>query len=89
MVLGKTMKEQLRFAVSATGTTSAGSGFDPFSYSGTLSAPWFTIADPMEAAKAKADEAFAFISKLGVPYYAFTTVTSPPKARPRRNPSRT
>ena len=25
----------------------------------------------MEAAKAKADEAFAFISKLGVPYYAF------------------
>ncbi|MEO3690380.1 xylose isomerase [Roseateles paludis] len=70
VVLGKTMKEQLRFAV-CYWHNFCWNGFDPFSHSGTLERPWFTIADPMEAAKAKADEAFAFISKLGVPYYAF------------------
>jgi xylose isomerase len=70
MVLGKTMKEQLRMAV-CYWHNFCWNGFDPFSHSGTLERPWFKIADPMESAQAKADVAFEFFSKLGLPYYSF------------------
>jgi xylose isomerase len=70
IVLGKTMKEQLRMAV-CYWHNFCWNGFDPFSHSGTLQRPWFDITDPMQAAKAKADAAFEFMSKLGLPYYAF------------------
>ncbi len=46
-------------------------GFDPFSHSGTLERPWFQMTDPMAAAKAKADAAFEFMHKLGLPYYCW------------------
>jgi xylose isomerase len=70
MVLGKTMKEQLRMAV-CYWHNFCWNGFDPFSHSGTLQRPWFDISDPMQAAKAKADAAFDFMAKLGLPYYCF------------------
>ena len=70
MVLGKTMQEQLRFAV-CYWHTFCWNGFDPFGYDGTFERPWQHIADPMLAAKAKADAAFEFFSKLGAPYYCF------------------
>ena len=70
MVLGKTMKEQLRMAV-CYWHNFCWNGFDPFSHTGTLERPWFKIADPMDSAKAKADVAFEFFSKLGLPYYSF------------------
>jgi xylose isomerase len=70
VVLGKTMKEQLRMAV-CYWHNFCWNGFDPFSHSGTLERPWFKITDPMESAKAKADVAFEFFSKLGLPYYSF------------------
>ncbi len=70
VVLGKTMKEQLRMAV-CYWHNFCWNGFDPFSHSGTLERPWFKIADPIESAKAKADVAFEFFSKLGLPYYSF------------------
>jgi xylose isomerase len=70
MVLGKTMKEQLRMAV-CYWHNFCWNGFDPFSHTGTLERPWFKIADPMDSAKAKADVAFEFFSKLGLPYYTF------------------
>jgi xylose isomerase len=70
MVLGKTMKDQLRMAV-CYWHNFCWNGFDPFSHSGTLDRPWFKIADPMEAAKAKADVAFEFMSKLGLPFYCW------------------
>jgi xylose isomerase len=70
MVLGKTMKQQLRMAV-CYWHNFCWNGFDPFSHSGTLQRPWFDIADPMQAAKAKAEAAFEFMSKLGLPYYCF------------------
>lgn len=70
IVLGKTMKEQLRMAV-CYWHNFCWNGFDPFSHSGTLERPWFSIQDPMQAAKAKADAAFDFMSKLGLPYYCW------------------
>ena len=69
-VAGKSMAEQLRFAV-CYWHSFCWNGFDPFGYDGTFERPWQTIADPMEAAIAKADAAFAFFSKLGAPFYCF------------------
>ncbi len=70
MVLGKRMEEQLRFAVCYWHSFSW-NGFDPFGYDGTFERPWQHMADPMAAARAKADAAFAFFSTLGAPYYCF------------------
>ena len=69
VVLGKSMKEYLRFAV-AYWHTFCGDGGDPFG-PGTQIFPWVGASDPMTAAKEKMDAAFEFISKLGVPYYCF------------------
>ena len=69
VVAGKTMKEHLRFAV-AYWHTFCGTGGDPFG-PGTKHFPWDEPKDEMDAAKAKLDAAFEFITKLGVPYYCF------------------
>ncbi|NPA37233.1 MAG: xylose isomerase [Chlorobi bacterium] len=69
MVAGKTMKEHLRFAV-AYWHTFCGTGGDPFG-PGTKIFPWDEPKDEMDAAKAKLDAAFEFITKLGVPHYCF------------------
>lgn len=69
IVAGKTMKEQLRFAV-AYWHTFCGTGADPFG-PGTKNFPWDENADAVQRAKDKADAAFEFITKLGVPYYCF------------------
>ena len=63
MVLGKTMQEQLRFAVCYWHSFSW-NGFDPFGYDGTFERPWQQAGlAPMAAARAKADAAFEFFSK--------------------------
>jgi len=69
VVAGKTMKEHLRFAV-AYWHTFCGTGGDPFG-PGTKNFPWDEPKDEMDAAKAKLDAAFEFITKLGVPHYCF------------------
>ncbi|VAW24519.1 Xylose isomerase [hydrothermal vent metagenome] len=69
VVGGKTMKEHLRFAV-AYWHTFCGAGSDPFG-PGTKNFPWDRASGPMDAAKAKLDAAFEFITKLGVPFYCF------------------
>ncbi|MET0634539.1 MAG: xylose isomerase [Chitinophagaceae bacterium] len=69
VVAGKTMKEHLRFAV-AYWHSFSGNGSDPFG-EGTHEFPWMTITDPVQRAKEKADAAFEFITKLGLPYYCF------------------
>ncbi|MGN6438716.1 MAG: xylose isomerase [Agriterribacter sp.] len=68
-VAGKTMKEHFRFAV-AYWHTFCGTGADPFG-PGTKLFPWDEHADAVQRAKDKADAAFEFITKLGVPYYCF------------------
>jgi xylose isomerase len=68
-VLGKTMRDHLRFAV-AYWHSFCGTGSDPFG-PGTLDFPWETAATPMGRARQKLDAAFEFLTKLGVPYYCF------------------
>jgi xylose isomerase len=70
VVLGKRMEDHLRFAV-CYWHSFCWNGFDPFGYDGTFERPWQRMADPMEAARAKADVAFEFFEKLGAPYYCF------------------
>ncbi len=68
VINGKPMKEHLRFAVSYWHSF-CGDGTDPFG-SATHFHPW-SDNDPMTAARKKADAAFEFFTKLGVPYYCF------------------
>ena len=70
IVLGKRMEDQLRFAA-CYWHTFAWNGFDVFGYDGSFERPWHRMADPMEAARVKADAAFSFFKKLGAPYYCF------------------
>jgi xylose isomerase len=72
VVAGKPMKEWLRFAC-AYWHSFVGSGADPFGEPTHLFA-WNAKADAVERAKDKADAAFEFITKLGLPYYCFHDV---------------
>ncbi|HET6996791.1 MAG TPA: xylose isomerase [Chitinophagaceae bacterium] len=72
VVAGKTMKEYLRFAC-AYWHSFCGSGADPFGEPTHLF-PWDEKKDAVERAKDKADAAFEFITKLGLPYYCFHDV---------------
>lgn len=72
VVAGKTMKEHFRFAC-AYWHSFNGNGTDPFG-GPTHIFPWDESADPIERAYAKADAAFEFITKLGLPYYCFHDV---------------
>ncbi len=72
VVAGKTMKEYLRFAC-AYWHSFVGNGADPFGEATHLH-PWNEKTDAVERAKDKADAAFEFITKLGLPYYCFHDV---------------
>ncbi len=72
IVAGRTMKEWLRFAC-AYWHSFVGSGADPFGEP-THIFPWDKKADAVERAKDKADAAFEFMTKLGLPYYCFHDV---------------
>lgn len=72
VVAGKPMKEWLRFAC-AYWHSFCGSGADPFGEPTHLFS-WNEETDPIARAKAKADAAFEFITKLGLPYYCFHDV---------------
>jgi xylose isomerase len=70
MVLGKRMEDHLRLAV-CYWHSFVWNGFDPFGYDGTFRRPWFGPGDPLEQAKMKAEVAFDFFSRLGVPFFTF------------------
>ncbi len=72
VVAGKPMKDWLRFAV-AYWHSFVGNGGDPFGEP-THIYPWNEKQDPVARAKDKADAAFEFITKLGLPYYCFHDV---------------
>ncbi len=72
VVAGKTMKEYLRFAC-AYWHSFCGNGADPFGEPTHLFS-WNEKTDAVERAKDKADAAFEFITKLGLPYYCFHDV---------------
>lgn len=69
MVGGKSMKEQLRFAV-AYWHSFCGDGADQFG-DPTRFFPWDKLKDPVDKAKHKLDAAFDFIGKTGCPFYCF------------------
>lgn len=69
LVLGRTMAEWLRPSV-AYWHSFVGTGADPFG-APTMDRPWFGASDPMEGARMKADAAFAFMERLGLPFFCF------------------
>ncbi len=69
VVAGKTMREHFKFSI-AYWHTFCGQGADPFG-PGTQSFEWDKAADPLQAAKDKADAAFEFITKMGFDYFCF------------------
>ena len=71
-IAGKTMKEHLRFAC-AYWHSFVGNGSDPFGEPTHLFS-WNEKKDAVERARDKADAAFEFITKLGLPYYCFHDV---------------
>ncbi len=79
IVLGKPMKDHLRFAVSYWHTF-CWQGHDIFG-NPTFDRAWNYSSDPMEVAKMKADAAFEFFTKLGAPYYCFHDVDVAPEGQ--------
>jgi len=71
-ILGKTMKEQLRWAVCYWHSFNwpGGDVFGP----GALPRPWLAGPQDHEAAVAKLDAAFDFFTRLGAPYFCFHDV---------------
>ena len=69
VVLGKPLKDHLRFAV-AYWHSLAMNGSDPFG-APTILRPWMTNTDPMQAARDKADAAFDLFRVLDLPFYCF------------------
>jgi xylose isomerase len=72
IVAGKKMQDHLRFAC-AYWHSFVGSGADPFGDPTHLFA-WNEKKDPIDRARDKADAAFEFITKLGIPFYCFHDV---------------
>ncbi|MBQ0736376.1 xylose isomerase [Aquimarina celericrescens] len=69
VIAGKKLKDHFKFAV-AYWHSFGGKGTDPFG-TATQNFPWDNSKDPTNAAKAKADAAFEFITKMGFEYYCF------------------
>ena len=82
VILGKTMAEHLRLAV-CYWHTFCWNGNDMFGV-GSLDRSWQKMSDPLAAAKQKADIAFEFLTKLGVPYYCFHDVDIAPEGNSYR-----
>ncbi|XP_059172271.1 uncharacterized protein LOC131953209 [Physella acuta] len=69
VVMGKTMKEWLRFSV-CFWHTFRGTGADPFGLP-TLARPWDDGSNSLENAKRRLRASFEFLQKLGVEYWTF------------------
>ena len=72
VIMGKPMKEWLRFAMAWWHTLCA-DGADQFG-PGTKSFPWNEGPDALTIAKQKADAGFEIMQKLGFPYFCFHDV---------------
>ena len=69
IVLGKTMKEHLRFAT-CYWHTFTWPGLDPFGGQ-TFDRPWMQQGDQLSMAEMKLDIAFDFFSKIKTPFFCF------------------
>lgn len=79
VVMGKTMKEQLRFAMSWWHTFTYMGG-DQFGV-GTMFRPWDQQDNPMEVAKERVYVAFEFMEKMQIPFFCFHDVDIAPKGK--------
>lgn len=78
IVMGKTLKDHLRFAV-AYWHSLAMTGIDPFG-GPTINRPWMAAGDPIAQAKVKADAAFELFRVLDLPFYCFHDADMAPAA---------
>ncbi|ROR31418.1 D-xylose isomerase [Mobilisporobacter senegalensis] len=69
IVMGKTMKNQLRFAMSYWHTFTH-MGSDPFGVA-TIFRPWDDASDVMNNAKERVHAAFEFMEKMQIPFFCF------------------
>ncbi len=72
VILGKPMKEWLKFAMAWWHTLCADGG-DQFG-TGTKKFPWAQGSDALTIAKQKADAGFEFMQKMGIEYFCFHDV---------------
>ena len=72
LVLGRPMKEWLKFAMAWWHTLCAEGG-DQFG-GASKKFPWNCATDPVQAAKDKADAGFEFMQKMGIEYFCFHDV---------------
>lgn len=78
VILGKTMKNHLKFSMAYWHTFTYG-GTDPFGQE-TMERPWDLETDnELERAKIRVKVAFEFMEKLGLEYFAFHDVDIAPK----------
>jgi xylose isomerase len=77
-VMGKSMKEQLRFAMSYWHTFTY-MGNDPFG-GATIFRPWDNTKDTMERAIERVHAAFEFMEKMQIPYFCFHDADIAPRA---------
>lgn len=77
IILGKSMKEHLRFAA-CYWHNFCWTGSDMFG-SGTFDRKWQKPGNELEVAKLKADIAFEFFKKLDVPFYCFHDIDVSPE----------
>lgn len=82
MVLDRSMEDWLRPAV-AYWHSFVANGADPFG-APTLMRPWFD-GEPLPAALSKADAAFAFLERLGLPFFCFHDRDVAPEGATLRN----
>ncbi|MGI4829481.1 MAG: xylose isomerase [Janthinobacterium lividum] len=78
LVMGKPLKEHLRFAV-AYWHSFAMTGSDPFG-GPTIHRPWMASGDPIAQAKSKADAAFDLFRVLDLPFFCFHDADIAPPA---------
>ena len=72
VIMGKKMKDWLKFAMAWWHTLCAEGG-DQFG-GGTKQFPWNGDSDALQAAKNKLDAGFEFMQKMGIEYYCFHDV---------------
>ncbi|MDF2485082.1 MAG: xylA [Herbinix sp.] len=78
VVMGKTMKEQLRFAMSYWHTLTY-MGSDPFGGT-TMHRDWDNTEDAMKKAKDRVRAAFEFMEKMQIPFFCFHDQDIAPRA---------
>lgn len=78
IVMGRTMKEQCRFAMSYWHTFTY-MGRDPFG-GDTMFRPWDNTTDDMEKAVERVHAAFEFMEKMQIPFFCFHDADIAPRA---------